>query len=659
MDSNGGGLARSLIFKVWLCSSIIFIIGAVYVFYSIRSNSYQRTVYGLQALVASGARQIDAELEIIESRGYGLARVFSVLRPSEDKLKEYMVELVDDTPQALGVACGFAPNVMYKQRKFFNFYVWWEGGKLQEKEISDGSWDYRQREWYRQTKKSGQGYWMSPYRGKENDLYMVSFGAPFYLEDEFAGAVVVDLDLQVLKRMTSAIKFDIASKVFIVDRKSGRFIYYPKWEKVIKGAKLEDLVSDKSQRTLLSKKVFAGESGVVNMNSFDTSDSSVICFAPLNKGDWVIGVVYPERMIFGKIDDMILYSAVLAVLALGVLGFILKKVTGRIVAPLEDLQEAAAGIAAGNLIVTIPQIKEQNEIRGLADSIRTMSGGLASLVSQVKSAIVRQVSASTQIAAAINSQDESIAGFEREVSQAAAAVAEISASAKELAGTMEMVHMNAEAAGESAGGGHDKLRELEKTMRSLNNAAHSMAGKLELVRQSTQDVAGVVRTIADVAEQTNLLSLNASVEAEKAGEYGRGFSVVAREIRRLSDKTAVATLEITRMVDTMRSSVESGVAELEIFTETVDECAGSANDVAGSLGGIIRHVEGLGPKFEQVNHGMQAQSLGAVEISEAMSRLRQRAVASAESMAQLAEATEQLREAAGMLKSEVSAFITE
>lgn len=196
-------------------------------------------------------------------------------------------------------------------------------------------------------------------------------------------------------------------------------------------------------------------------------------------------------------------------------------------------------------------------------------------------------------------------------------------------------------------------------MRSLTNATMSMAGKLELIRQSVENISGIVQAIAEVAEQTNLLSLNASIEAEKAGEYGKGFSVVAREIRRLSDKTSVATIEIGQVAGGMQAAVEAGVAELELFTEAVSRSAADAAQIGEGLGGVIAQVTGLSPSFLRVNEGMQTQAQGATEISQAMRRLREGAEGAAESMNQLNSATEQLREAAALLREETARFQTE
>ena len=164
--------------------------------------------------------------------------------------------------------------------------------------------------------------------------------------------------------------------------------------------------------------------------------------------------------------------------------------------------------------------------------------------------------------------------------------------------------------------------------------------------------------VTKVADQTNLLSLNAAIEAAKAGEFGQGFAVVAREIRRLADQSAVATPSTSsETVKEMQASVASGVMGMEKFTQEVAESAvHEVNGISGQIGRIIEQVQGLGPRFESVNEGMESQSVGARQISEAMIQLSQATRNTAESQRDAARAIQVLEQAARVLHREVSRF---
>jgi methyl-accepting chemotaxis protein WspA len=197
---------------------------------------------------------------------------------------------------------------------------------------------------------------------------------------------------------------------------------------------------------------------------------------------------------------------------------------------------------------------------------------------------------------------------------------------------------------------------MDRTMRQLAESTGSISAKLSVISERAANINLVVTTITKVADQTNLLSINAAIEAEKAGEYGLGFLVVAREIRRLADQTAVATLDIERMVKEMQYSVSAGVMEMDKFSEQVRQVVSEVQHIGGQLGQIISGVQGLDQRFDQVTEGMRVQSQGAEQIREAMLRLSEGANQTSVSLREFNKATDHLREAVGGLKEEVSRF---
>ncbi|MDF5725127.1 MAG: methyl-accepting chemotaxis protein, partial [Rhizonema sp. PD37] len=159
-----------------------------------------------------------------------------------------------------------------------------------------------------------------------------------------------------------------------------------------------------------------------------------------------------------------------------------------------------------------------------------------------------------------------------------------------------------------------------------------------------------------VADQTNLLSLNAAIEAEKAGEYGAGFAVVAREIRRLADQTAVATLEIEQMVKEMHSSVSAGVMQMDRFNQQVNSNVDLVSKISGQIATVIEQVQSLTPRFEEVSQSMSQQFEGAQQISVAIAQLSEASQQTVQSLQETNRAVEQLDDAAHGLQGVVSQF---
>jgi methyl-accepting chemotaxis protein WspA len=233
---------------------------------------------------------------------------------------------------------------------------------------------------------------------------------------------------------------------------------------------------------------------------------------------------------------------------------------------------------------------------------------------------------------------------------------EIAANSEQLVKTMDEVSDLSQVTADAATEGQKNLIRMQTTMRQLADATNSISAKLGLISEKANNINSIVITITKVADRTNLLSLNAAIEAEKAREYGLGFAVVAREIRRLADQTAVATLDIESMVKEMQSAVSTGVMEMDKFTKEVVRGVEDVGIIGMQLGQIIEQVQSLYPRFETVSEGMEAQSQGAQQISDAMLQLREASVQTAEALRETNRAIEQLNESAQNLRQETSRF---
>ncbi len=335
--------------------------------------------------------------------------------------------------------------------------------------------------------------------------------------------------------------------------------------------------------------------------------------------------------------------------------------------PLRRLVSVAGLIADGKLAEAQGAIQKQVAGRGpsrdetgwLLRAVAAMTTSLTSLVGKVQQATVQMVSSATQIAAASRQQESVAVQFGTSTAEVGAAAQEISATAQELSRTMEALRGTTTEAESLADAGRGSLVAMDGTMREVVGSTQSISRKLAIINEKAGKITGVIATITKIAEQTNLLSLNAAIEAEKAGESGLGFSVVAREIRRLADQTALATLDIECMVKEMQSSVSAGVMEMEKFSDEVERGMQAVGTNAQQLDRIISHIKELAPQFETVSEGMRAQSAGAQQINEAIGRLGEGARQTADALQQFNSATDHLREAARHLQAEVSRFKVE
>jgi methyl-accepting chemotaxis protein WspA len=332
-----------------------------------------------------------------------------------------------------------------------------------------------------------------------------------------------------------------------------------------------------------------------------------------------------------------------------------------------DLAKAQAALAkllpkrlraAGRLPDGVAQAAaaRANETGKLILAMGAMTDKLASLAGQVQQSCVQLVATASEIAQAAQRQETSVTDFGELTVGIVAAVRQITETSQELARTMEDVQATALATGALADKGRTGLQGMEGSMRQLGNATTEIAAKLTAINENTKAITSLVTTIIKVADQTNLLSLNAAIEAEKAGEHGLGFAVVAREIRRLADQTSVATVDIEQTVKQMRGSVAAGVMEMDKFSREMATGVQVVGEISRQLEQILEQVKLLAPRFEAVNQGMRAQTQGAQQINDAMSKLSAGARTSSESVLKFNQAAEQLKDSAHVLQAEIAQF---
>jgi methyl-accepting chemotaxis protein WspA len=285
-----------------------------------------------------------------------------------------------------------------------------------------------------------------------------------------------------------------------------------------------------------------------------------------------------------------------------------------------------------------------------------MIASLRELIGKVKKSSIRLLSTANEIAAGSRQQEAAVNEFSSSTNQITAAAKEISATSQELLGTMNDLNGVADETASLADAGHSSLSGMASTMGQLMDATGAISSRLATISEKAGNINLVVTTISKVADQTNLLSLNASIEAEKAGEYGLGFAVVAREIRRLADQTADATLDIDQMVKEMQTAVSSGVMEMDKFTDEVRRGAAEVQGVGGRLEEIIRQVRTLTTRFGEVTEGMQSQSEGAHQISDALVGFAAGVEQTAATIKDFHRAAGSLQEAVNELRQEIARF---
>ena len=349
---------------------------------------------------------------------------------------------------------------------------------------------------------------------------------------------------------------------------------------------------------------------------------------------------------------IMLVSMLLALLVAAVCGLLLMRA---ITEPVRQVVKGLQVMGSGDFTTRLA-MERNDEFAVIETGFNGMAEELKTLVAQAQRSAIQVTTSVTEIAATSKQQQATATETAATTAEIGATSREIAATSRDLVRTMTEVSSAAEQTSTLAGSGQLGLARMEETMHHVMGAAELVNAKLAILNERAGNINQVVTTIVKVADQTNLLSLNAAIEAEKAGEYGRGFAVVATEVRRLADQTAVATYDIEQMVREIQSAVSAGVMGMDKFSEEVRRGISEVGQVGEQLSQIIQQVQALAPRVQMVNEGMQAQATGAEQINQALVQLGEATGQTVESLRQASFAIDELNLVANGLRNGVSRF---
>jgi methyl-accepting chemotaxis protein WspA len=298
----------------------------------------------------------------------------------------------------------------------------------------------------------------------------------------------------------------------------------------------------------------------------------------------------------------------------------------------------------------------QDELGQLSRLFNQFIEQLQVLVNVIRMSSLKITSSTAELSAMAKQQDATLTHQVEATHRAADRIQAVSQDVTALTEVMNQVAATTQTTADFANSGQTDLVRLEETFHLLEAASQTISQKLEAIHQKAGNITGIVTTIHNVADQTNLLSLNAAIEAEKAREFGRGFTVVAREIRRLADQTATATSDIGQMVQEMQHAVSVGVAEMEKFLSIVRSGAHNVGNISEQLLAFIDHVRALSPRFDEINTAMLHESSDAQNIQTSMLHLRESIEEIKTSLHETYTAIYQLNETAHDLQEQVERF---
>ncbi|MFA0035763.1 methyl-accepting chemotaxis protein [Vibrio sp. 10N.261.52.A1] len=467
-------------------------------------------------------------------------------------------------------------------------------------------YDPRTRDWYKVPMSTGKTVVTEPYVDVATNDLVVTIASPFNTNG-YSGVIGADLNLNTLINDVVSIE-QPGVYAFLVDG-NGKIVAHRDRDLTLKS------VANVSQNLTANKiKSLSQDPGFEEM-SIDGAES-LLSAKKVPHTDWYFTVVIDKSQSFASYRSLLRQSAIFGLIQLAVIAFVAMFVIKKALAPLTTLSSAMEALSKGDGDLTQRiTVNSKDEIGTLAHHVNAFIAKLQEIVRDIadsSSQLNEQSEVSTNVA---RQTSDGLTVQLHEISQIATAVHEMSATAEEVANNAQMTADSAISSTENCEQGKRVIIRNQDSITNLAQQVENASGIIQELEKNALDINAILSTISDIAEQTNLLALNAAIEAARAGEQGRGFAVVADEVRVLSQRTHSSTDEIREMIETLQKNSVSAVESMQRSQDLAQSSVDDANNATTALEEIATSIQQISDMASHISNAASEQRTVTGEVS--------------------------------------------
>ncbi|CAG9296712.1 methyl-accepting chemotaxis protein [Celerinatantimonas diazotrophica] len=482
--------------------------------------------------------------------------------------------------------------------------------------LDKAGYDPRVRGWYKTAKKLEKPFITLPYIAVTGKKLAITFVQPIIIDGKFRGAIGGLYYLNKIVDNVLSLKIQGDGYAMLLDKR-GAIAAFPQKNMILKAPKTLSSRLDTNNLIKLSSKPSAHD---LSIQGKDT----LLYLNPVPNTDWILGFVMNKNVLYASIYQLLIKIVIIVVVLL-IISIIASIVIIRWL--FKDLREVSKGLAniasgGGDLTMRI-QTSSQDEIGELASNFNTFIEYLYGIISRLKVVGDSLVSEASNANKVSDESAKQIHNQQQEVTMVATAVHEMTVATQEIANNAANTASTSDNAVHLSEQG---LVEVNKSQTSINQLADEIQDTSKAIGeldQHVQEIGSILSTISAIAEQTNLLALNAAIEAARAGEQGRGFAVVADEVRSLSQRTHSSTEEIRNMIKVLQEATDNAVTRMTSSHATAQQSVHDSDLAKQSFVEIRSAIETINEMATQIATAAEEQTSVTAEINENTNNINQ------------------------------------